>query len=328
MFDLQVFNKQTYIAMTETVDQDINKFNQASNGAIVLLNRPFSGDFDIKASFQQITDFVRRRDAYGDGDVASTRLKQMLEVAVKVAAGTKPLDYENQQYLWIQQNPEQAALMIGEQLAKARMADMLNAGIMCGVAAVGGNAAVVTDLSTEKASFRGLNKAASKFGDRSGAIRAWVMHSSTSHALYDNALTNGENLFRYDGINVIRDPFGRLFVVTDSPSLIKADGVYHSLGLVENGIAITGNDDFNAVVAPTTGKDNIKYTYQAEWTFGVAVGGYSWDTTKGASPTDAALASSANWKKHATSNKDTAGVLVTMGDMDAAAPGGDGGLGG
>ena len=29
-FDLQVFNKQTYAAMTETVAQDIEKFNEAS----------------------------------------------------------------------------------------------------------------------------------------------------------------------------------------------------------------------------------------------------------------------------------------------------------
>lgn len=33
-FDLQVFNKQTHLALTETVDQDIEKFNQASGGVI------------------------------------------------------------------------------------------------------------------------------------------------------------------------------------------------------------------------------------------------------------------------------------------------------
>lgn len=51
-FDLQVFNKQTYVSMTETVSQDVNKFNEASQGTIVLLNEPFNGDFDLKASLR------------------------------------------------------------------------------------------------------------------------------------------------------------------------------------------------------------------------------------------------------------------------------------
>ena len=51
-FDLQVFNKQTHLALTETVDQDIEKFNQASGGVITLQNAPTQGDFDIRASFK------------------------------------------------------------------------------------------------------------------------------------------------------------------------------------------------------------------------------------------------------------------------------------
>lgn len=326
-FDLQVFNKQTYTAMTETIDQHIDAFNQASGGAIQLINRPFEGDFDIRTQFQSIAGLVRRRNAYGDGAVEASTLKQMLEVAVKVAAGTPPIEYEKQQYLWTQQNPELAALVLGEQLAKGRLADMLNAGILAGVAALKGNEDVITDLSSEKASFRGLNRGAGKFGDRANAIRAWVTHSGVMNALFDNALTNGENLFTYDSVNVIRDPFGRLFVVTDSPSLIDGKA-FHALGLVENGLVITGNDDFNAELVPQTGNENLKYVYQAEWSFGVAVNGYSWDTTKGKSPTDAQLGASENWLKIATSNKDTAGVLVTMGDIDAggAGVGSEGGM--
>jgi len=48
-WDLQVFNKQTYAAMTETVAQDIDKFNEASQGAIQLINEPFGGDFNIES---------------------------------------------------------------------------------------------------------------------------------------------------------------------------------------------------------------------------------------------------------------------------------------
>ncbi|MCU4453052.1 major capsid protein [Acinetobacter baumannii] len=313
-FDLQVFNKQTYVSMTETVAQDVNKFNEASQGTIVLLNEPFNGDFDLKASFKAIQGLVRRRNAYGSGTVASKRLEQMLDVAVKVAAGTPPIEYEVQQYHWILQNPELAALTIGEQLGKAKIADMLNAGILGTVSAISGNTAAVEGDGTADPSFRLLNKGAGRMGDRSGALRSWIVHSTTIHNLYDNALANTERLFNYDGVNVIRDPFGRVFVITDSPALVgdKAGTPYfNSLGLVEEAIVIKDNKDFNAELVPTTGGENLKYTYQGEWTYGVGVKGYAWDMANGGkSPNDASIGTPTNWDLIASSIKDTAGVLV------------------
>lgn len=324
-FDLEIFNKQVYTAMTETVDQDIAKFNEASNGVIQLINEPASGDFSIRASFKQIAGLVRRRDVKGQDTVDATRLKQLLEVAVKVAAGTPPIEYEKAQYEWIKQNPALAALTIGEQLAKARLADMLNAALTCSVAALGSNTDITTDLSKEKASFRALNKGAMKFGDRSSSIRAWVMHSAVSHTLFDGALTNGENLFSYDSVNVTRDPFGKLLVVTDSSALVKEEGVYNVMGLVEQAIVVADNADFNAELVAQTGKENINYVYQAEWSYNVGIHGYSWDTTKGSPTTDAALGTASNWKMHSTSNKDTAGVLLFVGDLNVVEDGEIGG---
>ena len=183
----------------------------------------------------------------------------------------------------------------------------------CGVCHDWGDV-VVEGNGAGDASFRLLNKGASRMGDRSGAIRAWVMHSTTMHNLFDNALTNTENLFRYDGVNVIRDPFGRLFVVTDAPALAVAnetDTIYNTLGLVEGAIVVNDSNDFNAELRPITGGENIEYEYQAEWTYGVGVKGFAWDMAAGGkSPTDSAIGTPTNWNQIATSLKDTAGVLV------------------
>lgn len=316
-FDLQVFNKQTYATITEVVDQEVAKFNEASNGAIVLANSPAQGDFDITASFKSIAGLVRRRDVYSDDVVAAKRLQQLLNASVKVAAGTPPIEYTPAQYAWVLQNPELAALKIGEQLAKARVADMLNTGVRAAVAAISNKSELVTGDGTTDPSFRLLNTAAAKFGDRSSAIRAWVLHSTVLHGLYDNALANAERLFTYEGVNVLRDPFGRLFVVTDSdaltvPGATENDPVtYQSIGLVENGVAINGNSDFNSVIVPSVGKENIGAAYQAEWSYSVGVLGFTWDTVNGGkSPNDTALGTPSNWDAAATSHKDTAGVLL------------------
>ena len=117
------------------------------------------------------------------------------------------------------------------------------------------------------------------------------------HNLFANALANTERLFAYDGVNVVRDPFGRVFVVTDSPALVNS-GVYTTLGLVENAVVVNDNNDFNAVMENRTGEENVRTIYQAEWSFGVGVKGYAWDMAAGGkSPTDTAIATPTNWKK-------------------------------
>ncbi|PIT48539.1 major capsid protein [Snodgrassella alvi] len=319
-FDLTVFNKETYTTMVETVAQDIDKFNQASGGTITLINRPSRGDQDVYSKFQGISDLVRRRNVYGDGAVASVRLTQTLENSVKVAAGTPPVEYEPAQYAWIKQNPTDAAIALGTQLGKGRMADMLNTGIMCAVAAIKNNPKATRSGYARPDT---MVNAAALFGDRSSAIKAWVMHSACSTDLLNYALNNDHRLFAYDTVNITQDPAGRLFIITDSPYLVKysdpakpdassLDG-YFTLGLTEDGIVVSDNDDYNSAIVDITGKENLHVQQQAEWSYNVAVKGYRWDMAKGgASPTNLALATGTNWTQVPESVKNTAGVLAIM----------------
>lgn len=315
-FDLEVFNRQVYTAATEVVDQQVELFNANSNGTIVL--RPSNvnmGDFSMEASFKAISKLVRRRDvANGTNSVSAVRLGQLKNVSVKVASGTSPIEWERAQFAWIKQNQAKAAAAIGEQLAKAMLQDQLNVAIKGLVAAMGANSAVVLDKSSDtgKEAIRPayLAAAAGKFGDRQMDIAAWVIHSKSMTDLWQNALTNAERLFVYESVAVMRDPFGRIFVMTDSPDLLATD-VYSTLGLVEGAAIVEPNNDFDAVTVDTTGKENIQTTYQAEWSYNLGLRGYAWKTADGgAAPNDTALGTGTNWEKVVTSNKDTAGVLL------------------
>ena len=315
-FDLEVFNRQVYTAATEVVDQQVELFNANSNGTIVL--RPSNvnmGDFSMEASFKAISKLVRRRDvSNGTNAVDAVRLGQLKNVSVKVASGTSPIVWERAQFAWIKQNPAQAAAVIGEQLAKAMLQDQLNVAIKGLVAAMGANSAVVLDKSSDTGNEAirpaYLAAAAGLFGDRQMDIAAWVIHSKSMTDLWQNALTNAEQLFRYESVAVMRDPFGRIFVMTDSPDLL-ATNVYSTLGLVEGAALVEPNNDFDAVTVDTTGKENIQTTYQAEWSYNLGLRGYAWKTAVGgAAPNDTALGTGTNWEKVVTSNKDTAGVLL------------------
>lgn len=317
--DFRVFNDFAYLAATETVDQQVALFNEASAGTITLMSERNVGDYTQEAMYKNITGLARYRDAYGTGNVSATPLAQLQLNSVKVAAGSLPVSFEAQALTHLQRNPEEAATMIGEQWGKAQFQQMLNAAISSAVAATVGNSGVVYEDTSGPTTHRVLNKAAAKFGDRSSDIRAWIMHSAVLHDLFDQGLVNTSELFRFENVAVVADITGRPFIITDSPALISESSPYgyRTLGLAQSGVMVSDNSDLRFNLDTRNGTENIITTWQAEYTFQVGVKGYSWNTNWNggtpATPAAADLATAANWPKAATSDKDTAGVLAVGG---------------
>ena len=318
--DLAVYSEYAYASMTEVLRQRIDLFNAATSGAITLRSAAHQGDFSDVAFFAKISGLVRRRNSYGSGSVGEKKLAHLVDTMVKVAAGTPPVRLDPGQFKWIQQNPEVAGAALGQQLAVDTMADMLNVGLGASYAALSAQTAVVYDatgnpLPENTLSFGNLNNGQAKFGDQASTISAWVMHSKPMFDLYGKNLSNAERLFNYGNINVMRDPFGKLLVMTDSQNLVitGTPNNYAVLGLVPGAVIIDQNNDYTANEEAKNGDENIIRTFQAEWSYNVGVRGFSWDKTNGGkSPNDAALLTSTNWDKYATSHKDLAGVVVKV----------------
>lgn len=321
--DLAVYSEYAYSSFTEVLDQQINLFNGATGGAIALQGTAHQGDFSESAFFGKVAGgLVRRRNAYGEGSVTEKTLQHLQDVSVKVAAGTPPVRIDPSQFRWIQQNPEAAGAAMGQQLAVDTMADMLNVGLGATHAALSQVDSLIYDATANAApdnlaNWRNLNSGQALFGDASSQIAVWVMHSAPMHELYAANLANSERLFTYGTVNVIRDPFGKLLVMTDSPALLQSGGEdpnkYHVLGLTAGATLIGQNNDFLANEETRNGGENIIRTYQAEWSYNVGVKGFAWDKANGGkSPTDAALLTASNWERYATSDKDLAGVIVEV----------------
>ena len=318
--DLAVYSEYAYASMTEVLRQRIDLFNAATGGAITLRSAAHQGDFSDVAFFAKISGLVRRRNSYGSGSVAEKKLAHLVDTMVKVAAGTPPVRLDPGQFKWIQQNPEVAGAALGQQLAVDTMADMLNVGLGASYAALSAQTAVVYDATgntspEDTLSFGNMNNGQAKFGDQASTISAWVMHSKPMFDLYGKNLTNSASLFTYGNINVMRDPFGKLLVMTDSQNLVitGAPNNYAVLGLVPGAVIIDQNDDYTANEEAKNGDENIIRTFQAEWSYNVGVRGFAWDKTNGGkSPNDAALLTATNWDRYATSHKDLAGVVVKV----------------
>lgn len=314
--ELQVFSEYAYSTFSESLSYQVNLFNQATRGGIILRGAAHQGDFSDTAIWAKIQGLVRRRDAYGEGAVAEKVLQQLLDTSVKVAAGTPPVRIDPGMLRWIQKSPEEAGAVVGSQLAVDTLADMLGVGLRAFIAAVGAVADVTHDATAGTASLMALLEGSGKFGDRSDDILCWVMHSKSLLDIHKGSLTNKETLFQFGNVKVMSDGFGRPFVVTDAPALIDTTpdpDQYRVCGLAGAAILIDQNNDYDDNIQKINGDENIKRTFQAEWSYNVGLKGFRWDkATGGKSPDDTELATAGNWDKYVTSFKDLAGVLVKV----------------
>ena len=315
--DMKVFNRYLMEATAETLGQQVERFNGASNGAIVLTSMNFEGDFFQRSFYAALHSAQRRVDRYAAQSTASaTALSQLQENSVKVAGGFGPIAFEPGQMTWIQKNEAEAIAVISGQLAEAIMQDQLNSGIAAAVAAISNQATATNDVSaTGGVTYNAINDSHALFGDRSGSLVAQVMTGSMYHKLVGQNLTNTPQLFQAQNVTIV-DILGKPVIVTDAPGLYEAGTPNKDkvLSLASGGVTVMDGSDVITNIETSNGQTRIETTMQADYSFGLGLLGYSWDTaTGGKSPDDTTLATGANWEKVVSDIKHTAGV-ITIGD--------------
>lgn len=316
--NMQVYNEDIVGTTIELLAQKTDVFNAASGGTIILSTARFRGDFSRESFFNQIAAARRRVDRYASiADQAATALTQGEHVGVKVAGGFGPVLFEPAQLTWLSEDPAAAIRAISEGFSDALLQDQLNTAVAAAVAAVGGQTALVNDVSALTAgagalTLNVLNNSHAKFGDMSQMLRADIMTGAAWHKLVDKALTNSSQLFSSGNVQVV-DILGKRYVISDIPALYVAGTPNKSkvLSVVANGIIVDNTSDIIANLETSNGKTRIETTWQADYTFGLKLKGYSWDVTNGGkSPTDAELATATNWDKAVAENKHTLGTLA------------------
>lgn len=311
---MQVFNDFIMPATLETLDQMLQAFNAASNGAIVLSPEGFTGDFLQESFFQALGAAQRRVDRYAaNGAAPITDLTELKNTSVKVAGGFGPIRYEPSQMTWLERPTVQGIEVASRAFAEVLLKDQLNTAIAALVAAITAQATAVNDVSaTAGITQAGLNNAHAKFGDASQSLVAQIMQGTTWHKLVGQAIGNSTNLFVAGNVRVV-DILGKVSIVTDAPALMQTGTPNKEiiLGLVGGAALVHDNRDIISNVQTVNGKERIETTIQTDYTFGLGLKGYTWDTTAGGkSPSNAALATGTNWDKTASSIKDTAGVAL------------------
>lgn len=306
--DMIIYNQLAQTAYLERLQDNLNVFNQASNGAVRYVNETIQGDFDQK-SFYRVGGSIEHRDVNSVAKVTPKKLGAGESVGVKVPFKYGPYASTEEAFKRRARTPDEFAMILGQDLADALVAGRLQYGLAALKAAITSNPEMIAKGSIAKDGRKALTKGMRKFGDKFGRISLWVMNSDTYFDIVDEALTNqvyGESeIVIYGGLP---GTLGKPVLVTD---LVEDDDAF---GLQAGALTVTESQAPGFRAYDINDEENLAIGMRAEGTFNLDLLGYSWDTSKGANPNLALLGADANWKKHATSNKMTAGTLLDLSD--------------
>lgn len=316
--DFKIYDEQFYAGVWEGITQFTNAFNAASGNAIRLVAQDLKGDYAKQAFFKRITSAIARRDITSTSTVNSLPLVQGELISVKINRRFGPVEDTKDAFRKIATDPQEFSLILGQMFGAEKAQDMLNTGLLAAAAAIEGQAALnydVTGLTDKTLSTLYLVKALAKMGDAAERVKAWGMHSKPYFDLVGEQIgakiVNVADRVVYGGTPAT---LNRPVVITDSPALTDANGsatdTYNVLGLVEDGIVVTESEQQEISAQEKLGGENITIIVQGEYAYNVGVKGFAWNTNSGVNPTDAALATTSNWIKAVTDNKDLAGVRL------------------
>lgn len=325
--NFKVYDEYVRGGMIEVEAQASDIFNSKSAGTIVFNTQHTKGNYAFESFTKNTASLITRRVATSLSAVNDLNLTEDENISVKVSRRFQigqTID-SLRKTMESAPNKEQAMqrfnFILGQQAAKAMQLEMLNTALSAAEAAIDNVAAVNYDNTgnspgtlTHAALINGL----SKFGDRSGDVKAWVMHSGPYFGLLGNAIgTAGFDGVATSVINTGNVPLvGRPAIISDTAALTTGSGstlAYQILGLVPGAIEITLDAEPIVETAIITGQQNLIVRVQGEYDYKIKLKGYKWDFGNGGSnPDSSAITTGTNWDKVASDNRDTAGVHILV----------------
>jgi hypothetical protein len=320
--DLVIYQAEFQTGLVERLSQNIAAFNAATRNAIQLRPNALKGHYGKEAFFKTIAGLVTRRVISSVAAVSSTKFAESEVISVKIDRKVGPVEHAVGALFKAGLSEADASRAFGQLAADAKMADMLNTGLIAVERAIQDNTAMnlnITSESTKTASALALIRTLAKFGDASAAIICWVGHSKPYHDILAGMAASGVTGLA-DAVQIFGatpQTAGRPFVMTDAPALTDANGsaadTYNTLGLVEGGLIVEESEPDVMLTELVGGKEQITRRWQSEFSYNIKVKGFKYDTSVGVSPTDVNLGASSSWDQVATDDKQTAGVrLVTQ----------------
>lgn len=314
--DFKIYPEQFYGGSYESISQNVDAFNAASNGVLALVTQQLKGDYEKESFLKELVGMITRRDTTSVAAATDQAMTQDEYISVKINRKIGPIAQTIDAWRKIGSSEQEMSFKLGQMMGEKKFVDFVNTAIAAGEAALQ-NVAGVNKTFAATIDHGKMVDALALRGDLAGAITAWIMHSKPYFDLVKQSIA--DKIFGVANISVFEGTaatLGRRVIVIDAPALVDAGApsTYNTLGLVPGAVTVKESEDQHIVSQVVTGLENLVMRVQGEYAFNIGVKGYKWDTTAGGvGPTDAAVATATNWLQAATNIKQLAGVrLVTQ----------------
>lgn len=314
--DFKIYNDEFYAGVVESIDVNADLFNEASGGCIRLVPQGHIGDYQKESFLKDIAGAVSRRDTTVTTSVTDLAMTMGEEARVKVNRKVGPIAQTLDAWRKVGASEQEMSLRLGQMIGPRILKDQILTAIKAAAAGIRNNAGTLHSATGGTITYQALLGGLAKFGDMAGEIKTLVFHSKAWFDLISSMASTTNTLDSVGSLAIQTGQvpgLGRRVLVIDSPDLLIAGAPdnYLTLGLVENGITVLESEERQVVAQVVTGLENLVFRIQGEHAFTLGMKGYTWDVASGgAGPTDAAIATGGNWDKVATSDKNTAGVVV------------------
>ena len=209
---------------------------------------------------------------------------------------------------------EELSFIIGQQAAVGMQIDMLNSALYGAAGSLLSNAASHNTPTAATIKTVDLVNGLALFGDAGDRVKVWVMHSKAYYDLVKEQIT--ANIYGVSNFAVAQGSpvtLNRPVLVTDSSALVVTGtpNTYLTLGLTDAGLIVENSEAEEMIFQDVTGNENLSVRMQGEFAYNLGVKGFKWVIGSGTNPTNAALATTANWAANRASVKDFAGFVLT-----------------
>lgn len=304
--DMIIYNDLAQTAYLERLQDVLEVFNASSGGALILRNELIEGDLR-KRSFYKIGGTLGHRNVNSDAAVTGIKIGADEAVGVKTPWKYGPYETTEEAFKRRARSPEEFSMLVGQDMADAALDYYIQTAFASLGAAIGANANMVASGSFAVDHKKVLTKGMRKFGDRFNRIALFAMDSATYFDLVDDAID--QKIYEEAGVVIYGGSpgtMGKPVLVSDK---VTEERIF---GLQVGAVSVTESQAPGVRSYPVNTQENLAIGYRAEGAFNVDIMGYSWMDTAGVNPNLAALGTGANWRKHATSDKATAGVLIDL----------------
>ena len=314
--DLVIDNELVRLGIVETLEQNVDGFNSASNGTITLGSIALENDFADESFIKALSSaqLVKRRDYTGTGAVTPDKLIEDAVNTVKLSRRYGPFSTTYDAWNRSNRSVDTFSLAIGKQLGVAIAADMLNTVLVAGVAGIQATQVAIGD-GTAVFDYTNIVDGLASMGDKAGRVDMLVMHSNTYFSTVDKGLSM--NALENVGGMTIREggaySLGLPVLVTDSPALdVAGNGsMFAVLGLTNDALRAIESDETIMKAQDSLLTENLERVIQGEGSYNVGVKGCKFDNTK-SNPTDADLGAQANWTYLFADVKSGAGFMLKL----------------